>query len=107
MNSVTELRLCDIASHDVLTVTADMPLRQVVATLLNVASRRSWCRGERPVGIVTERDLLRLICAGYDEGKSVRSVMSAPADGAEGHGFFDSADDAVQSRHPSPRSGRR
>lgn len=79
MNSVTELRLCDIASHDVLTVTADMPLRQVVATFVERrVSSVVVVERERPVGIVTERDLLRLICAGYDEGKSVRSVMSAP-----------------------------
>jgi CBS domain-containing protein len=32
----------------------------------------------KPVGIVTERDLLRLMCLGMAEDKPVREVMSSP-----------------------------
>ncbi len=79
MNSVTELRLCDIATFDVLTVTAETPLQRVVATFVeHLVSSIIVVDGEWPVGIVTERDLLRLSCVGYDERKPVRSVMSAP-----------------------------
>lgn len=79
MNSVTDLRLCDIATHNVLTVTADLSLQQVVAAFVEKrVSSIIVVEDDRPVGIVTERDLLRLICAGYDERRAVRSVMSAP-----------------------------
>lgn len=79
MNSVTDLRLCDIATHNVLTVTADLSLQQVVAAFVEKrVSSIIVVEGDRPVGIVTERDLLRLICSGYDERRAVRSVMSAP-----------------------------
>ena len=79
MNSVTDLRLCDIATHNVLTVAVDLSLQQVVAAFVEKrASSVVVVEDDRPVGIVTERDLLRLICAGYDERRAVRSVMSAP-----------------------------
>ncbi len=79
MNSVTDLRLCDIATHNVLTVAADLSLRQVVAAFVEKrVSSIIVVEDDRPVGIVTERDLLRLICSGYDERRAVRSVMSAP-----------------------------
>lgn len=79
MNSVTDLRLCDIATHNVLTVTADLSLQQVVAAFVEKrVSSIIVVEDDRPVGIVTERDLLRLICSGYDERRAVRSVMSAP-----------------------------
>lgn len=79
MNSVTDLRLCDIATHNVLTVTADLSLQQVVAAFVEKrVSSIIVVEDDRPVGIVTERDLLHLICSGYDERRAVRSVMSAP-----------------------------
>lgn len=79
MNSVTDLRLCDIATHNVLTVAADLSLQQVVAAFVEKrVSSIIVVEDDRPVGIVTERDLLRLICSGYDERRAVRSVMSAP-----------------------------
>ena len=79
MNSVTDLRLCDIATHNVLTVTADLSLQQVIAAFVEKrVSSIIVVEDDRPVGIVTERDLLRLICSGYDERRAVRSVMSAP-----------------------------
>jgi len=79
MNSVTDLRLCDIATHNVLTVTADLCLQDVVRVFVEKrVSSIVVVEDGRPVGIVTERDLLRLICAGYDRQRPVRSVMSAP-----------------------------
>lgn len=79
MNSVSELRIGDIASSQVLTVSPDKSLREVIE--LFAAKRVSSVvvvEDERPVGIVTERDLLRLACSGYHEDKPVRAVMSAP-----------------------------
>lgn len=79
MNSVSELRIGDIASSQVLTVPPDQSLREVIE--LFAAKRVSSVvvvENERPVGIVTERDLLRLACSGYREDKPVRAVMSAP-----------------------------
>lgn len=79
MNSVADLRLCDIATHNVLTVTADLCLQDVVRVFVEKrVSSIVVVEDGRPVGIVTERDLLRLICAGYDRQRPVRSVMSAP-----------------------------
>ncbi|TXI75641.1 MAG: CBS domain-containing protein [Dechloromonas sp.] len=79
MNSVTDLRLCDIATHNVLTVAADLSLQQVISAFVEKrVSSIIVVEDDRPVGIVTERDLLRLICSGYDERRAVRSVMSAP-----------------------------
>lgn len=79
MNPATELRLGDIASREVLTVPPEQPLREVIE--LFAARRVSSVvvvEQRRPVGIITERDLLRLACSGYRENRPVRAVMSAP-----------------------------
>lgn len=80
MNPASELRLRDIATSAVLTVVPDLPLRNAIQLFVDaqVSCLVVTEDGDRPVGIITERDLLRLICAGYTEDKPVRSVMSAP-----------------------------
>lgn len=79
MRPLSRLKLASIASRSVQTITVDAPLSEVV--LIFCATRLSCLivvEGDHPVGIVTERDLLRLISSGYDETRPVRAVMSAP-----------------------------
>lgn len=80
MNPASELRLRDIATSAVLTVVPDLPLRNAIQLFVDaqVSCLVVTEGGDQPVGIITERDLLRLICAGYAEDKPVRSIMSAP-----------------------------
>lgn len=80
MNPASELRLRDIATSAVLTVVPDLPLRNAIQLFVDaqVSCLVVTEDVDRPVGIITERDLLRLVCAGYAEDKPVRSVMSAP-----------------------------
>lgn len=79
MISRSRIKVCDIATTHVLTITADLPLEQAITLF---AEQRISClvvaEQGRPVGIITERDLLRLSCAGYDPRRPVRAVMSAP-----------------------------
>ena len=79
MSSISRLKVSDIASTNVLTITADTSLKDAIRYF---AERRISClvvaESGHPVGIVTERDLLRLICSGYDELRPVSAVMSAP-----------------------------
>ena len=79
MRTTIQLQVGQIASTAVHTVTAEVSLRELVEEF---ARERHSCvvvvDADRPVGIVTERDLLRLLCAGYDEQRTVRAVMSAP-----------------------------
>lgn len=79
MNSVSELRLCDIASPAVLTVAPDTPLDSAIQKF---ADEHVSClvvvEAGKPVGIVTERDLLRLICADKSKDLLISAVMSAP-----------------------------
>ena len=78
MNSASELRLCDIASTKVLTVTPDTPLEAAIQQFAeNRLSSLVVVDQGKPVGIITERDLLRLLCGGVD-GQRVRDVMSQP-----------------------------
>ena len=79
MNSVSQLRLLDIASSEVLTVTPDTSLEAVVTRFVETrVSSLVVVEHGKPVGIVTERDLLRLMCLGMAEDKPVREVMSSP-----------------------------
>ena len=79
MSSVASLRLCDIASKQVLTVTPNTPMDEAIACLArHQASSLVVIDQGKPVGIVTERDLLRLMLVGTIEGQQVRAVMSAP-----------------------------
>ena len=89
MSSISRLKVSDIASTDVLTITADMSLKDAVSLF---ARKRISClvvvEENQPVGIVTERDLLRLICSGYDEQRQVSAVMSAPLMGTSKNTHF-------------------
>jgi len=79
MNSISSLRLCDIATAEVLTISPDTSIRETIR--LFAESRVSSIvvlEYDRPVGIVTERDLLRMMCTGFDEQRPVRAIMSAP-----------------------------
>lgn len=79
MNSVSELRLCDIASTDVLTITVDMPLVEAIALFVDKqVSSLIVLTDEKPVGILTERDLVYLMSRGIAAGGKVGEVMSAP-----------------------------
>ena len=77
--SAAELRLRDIASPQVLTVTPQAPLAEVVRLF---AERQVSCvvvvQAHKPVGIITERDLLRLMRLGSADTQAVHSLMSAP-----------------------------
>lgn len=79
MNSVSDLRLCDIASSDVLTVSPESWLAVAIAKFVesHVSCLIALEHG-KPVGILTERDLVYLMGAGSIAGKTVRDVMSAP-----------------------------
>ncbi len=79
MNPASELRLCDIASTRVSTVNPEMLLAEAIQ--LFAENRRSSLvvvEQGKPVGIITERDLLRLICTGMTDGLLVGAVMSVP-----------------------------
>jgi PAS domain S-box-containing protein len=79
MNSVSSLKLSDIASHKVLTVTPDTPLDEAIKRFSDShISSLVVIENEQPVGIVTERDLVRLMCVGSADQRPVRAVMSAP-----------------------------
>lgn len=79
MRTAVHLKVGQIASTAVHTITAEVSLRELVQ---DFSREKHSCvvvvEGNCPIGIVTERDLLRLLCAGYDEQRSVRAVMSAP-----------------------------
>lgn len=79
MRTSVHLKVGQIASTAVHTITAEVSLRELVESF---SREKHSCvvvvEGRRPIGIVTERDLLRLLCAGYDEQRTVRAVMSAP-----------------------------
>ena len=54
MNSASELRLCDIASTDVLTVTPDTPLEAAIQQFAdNRLSSLVVVEHTKPVGIIT------------------------------------------------------
>ena len=79
MNALNELRLCDVASMDVVCVTPDTPL---VAAIKIFAERRisSLIVAEegKPVGIITEHDLVFLISQKPVPGALVSSLMTHP-----------------------------
>ena len=79
MKPVSELRLCDIASSSVSTVAADSLLEAAIPLFVEKQiSSLVVVDGCRPVGMLTERDLLRLMCSGVAVGCLVSEVMSAP-----------------------------
>lgn len=79
MNTVSNLKLYDIASRTVLTVTPDTPLEEAIGRFAEKhVSSLIVVENDIPVGIVTERDLVRLMCLGSARGRAVRAVMSSP-----------------------------
>ena len=79
MNSVSQLRLIDIASAQVFTVAPETLLEEAISRFVETAvSSLVVLDDGKPVGIVTERDLLRLMCLGAVENKRVSEVMSTP-----------------------------
>ncbi|MGE5470840.1 MAG: CBS domain-containing protein [Bacteroidota bacterium] len=79
MNAHTNLKLYDIASRAVLTVTPETPLEEAIARFATEhISSLVVVDNDQPVGIVTERDLVRLMCIGSADRRPVRAVMSAP-----------------------------
>jgi PAS domain S-box-containing protein len=79
MNPVSNLKLYDIASRTVLTVTPDTSLEEAVGRFAEKhVSSLIVIENDRPVGIVTERDLVRLMCLGSADSRPVRAVMSSP-----------------------------
>lgn len=79
MNSISALRIGDIASRDVLTVPPQTELREVIhAFAAHRVSSIIITEGRAPIGIITERDLIRLANSGYGEESPVATVMSAP-----------------------------
>lgn len=79
MKSVSNLQLRDIASSDVFTVTPDSSLDAAVRLFAeHHVSSLVVVEAGKLLGIVTERDLVRLMCQGSADGRLVREVMTAP-----------------------------
>jgi PAS domain S-box-containing protein len=79
MTSVSALRLSDIASTAVLTVPPDLPLSVAVGRFSGQhVSSLIVVEDGRPLGILTEWDLLRLLRQGSSGEATVAEVMSAP-----------------------------
>ncbi|MBL8484992.1 MAG: CBS domain-containing protein [Rhodocyclaceae bacterium] len=79
MSSIFELKLGALASRTVLTVTPDLPFEDAARRLAQHGiSSLVVCTADKPVGIVTERDLVRYMSAGAPGGEPVARFMSAP-----------------------------
>lgn len=79
MSSLPSLRLRDIASTKVCVVAPAMPLTEAVRQFAErrISSLVVMSNGQ-PVGILTERDLVRLMSCGAAGGRPVGEVMTAP-----------------------------
>ncbi|HEX6734879.1 MAG TPA: CBS domain-containing protein [Azonexus sp.] len=79
MQPLSSLRLGDIASFPVHTVGPDMPLAEAIARFAaHRVSSLVVVDSERPLGILTERDLVRLMCDGATQDSPVGAYMSSP-----------------------------
>ncbi len=79
MSLISALRLSDIASTEVLTVPVDVSLADAVGRLADrYVSSLVVVEGARPVGILTEWDLLRLLRQGVPLATPVSAQMSTP-----------------------------
>ncbi|RLB15410.1 MAG: hypothetical protein DRG82_11615 [Deltaproteobacteria bacterium] len=70
----------NIMTEDLITVDADAPLMQAMKKMVekNIGSV-IVSRGDRPVGIVTERDILKDFCVNPRSGESrIADIMSSP-----------------------------
>lgn len=79
MIPTAELRIADIMSPNVLWLAPDQPLACAIQTM---AERRISCllvmQDRHPLGILTERDMVRLMHNGTPENTPVEKVMSSP-----------------------------
>jgi PAS domain S-box-containing protein len=79
MKPISELRLADIISRNVVFVAPDTPLDEAARLM---GERRISClmvgASDAPLGIITERDLVRLLHAETPGDTAVRQVMTAP-----------------------------
>lgn len=92
MTPLSTLRLRDIASASVFSVAPETPLSEAVALFsLHRVSSLIIVADQRPLGIVTERDLVRMLCDGIGEDVVVGDVMSQPVMTAPGDLDFASA----------------
>lgn len=79
MNPVATRTIDQIASTRVLRIEADLPIARAIDSFIDCQlSCLVVVEGDRPLGVVTESDLVRLSCSGYDETKPVRDIMSTP-----------------------------
>lgn len=79
MISLSSLRLGDIASSSLHTVAPDVPLAEAVALFAeHRVSSLIIVAGQRPLGILTERDLVRAMCDGVGQSAAVSHYMSSP-----------------------------
>lgn len=78
-SALNDLPIGHIASRSVLTLQARDSLSHAIDVFsAHQASCLVVLEQNQPVGIITERDLLRLACSGYDHTRPVRAVMSTP-----------------------------
>lgn len=92
MTPMSTLRLRDIASTSVFSVVPATPLDEALALFsTHRVSSLIIVADQRPLGILTERDLLRMMCDGVGEGLVVSDVMSQPVMTAPGDLDFASA----------------
>jgi len=79
MKSLSELSLADIMSHRVDVIAPDRPLGEAARLMAaRHISSLVVTEGEKPVGILTERDLARLMLQGTPSDVPVAEVMSKP-----------------------------
>jgi CBS domain-containing protein len=92
MTPLSTLRLRDIASASVFSVAPETPLDEALALFSTQrVSSLIVVADQRPLGILTERDLVRMMCDGVGEGLLVSDVMSQPVMTAPGDLDFASA----------------
>jgi len=79
MDSIENLKLSDIASTQVFTISPEGLVEDAVQLMADKhVSALVALEHDQPVGIVTERDVLRLMHVGMATGSRVRDIMSAP-----------------------------
>lgn len=92
MTPLSTLRLRDIASTSVFSVAPATPLDEALALFsAHHVSSLIIVADQRPLGILTERDLVRMMCDGVGDGLLVSDVMSHPVMTAPGDLDFASA----------------
>ena len=92
MISISDLHLADIMETDVLTVTPDCRLTGMVERMReHLVSYVVVVEQKRPVGILTERDLVRLLHHKRDMDKPISTVMSQPVSMVAAHLGFRTA----------------